>query len=73
MESDINLYKIIKHIDGAKCVKRISIDSEVEMEKVLKYLQNLMFHGFIQMVDLFCFSNRYCLTDEIHRLEIKIK
>lgn len=67
MESDINLYKIIREIDGSKCVLRISIDCELEIEKVYKYLQNLLFQDLIFMVDLFSFSNHYCLTNEIHK------
>ena len=67
MEGDINLYKIINLIDGVNCVKKISIETEIENCKVKDYLQNLLFHGLIKLVDIFSFSNRYCLTPEIHK------
>lgn len=66
LECDINLYKIINLIDGVNCVKKISLESEIENAKVKDYLKNLLFHGLIKLVDIFSFSNKYCLTAEIH-------
>lgn len=66
MEVDINLYKIISLIDGVNCVKKISIETDIENSKVKDYVQNLLFHGLIKLVDMFSFSNKYCLTQEIH-------
>ena len=66
MEGDINLYKIINLIDGVNCVKKISVETEIENFKVKEYLQNLLYHGLIKLVDIFAFSNKYCLTPEIH-------
>jgi len=67
MEGDINLYKIINLIDGVNCVKKISFQTEIEQCKVKDYLQNLSYHGLIKLVDIFSFSNRYCLTPDIHK------
>lgn len=67
LEGDINLFKIINLIDGVNCVKKISIESEIENWKVKDYLRNMLFHGLIKLVDIFSFSNKYCLTTEIHQ------
>jgi len=66
MEGDINLYKIINLIDGVNSVKKISIETEIENFKVKEYLQNLLYHGLIKLVDIFSFTNKYHLTPEIH-------
>jgi len=67
-EWDLTLRQIIPYIDGHKYVKCIAIDADVDLAVVIECLQHLLYCGYIQMIDIFQYSNTYMITPEITRL-----
>lgn len=51
------------HIDGIANVRQISKKAEVDLEMVRACLRVLKHHGFVALVDMFCYSNRYECTE----------
>lgn len=50
------------YIDGIRTTHQIAIKAEVDLEMVRACLRVLKHHGFIEMVDIFVYSNRYEFT-----------
>lgn len=62
------LQQVIPKIDGINYVKRISIESNVELAIVKNALKQLLYYQCIKMIDIFLHSNIYITTSKIHEL-----
>jgi Nitrogen permease regulator 2 len=62
-EWDITINWVSLHIDGTSNVRQISKKAEVDLEMVRACLRVLKHHGFVALVDMFCYSNRYECTE----------
>jgi hypothetical protein len=62
---DLTLTKIIPFIDGINDVRRIAIKADVSLELTKIALQHLLFYKTILMLDMFLFSNIYCVMPSI--------
>ncbi|CAG9333103.1 unnamed protein product [Blepharisma stoltei] len=65
IRSDTSLNKIVKAINGIRCVKQISEFSKVDEGHVKVCLQHLYYHGMIEISDYFQDSNIYRITPKI--------
>jgi Nitrogen permease regulator 2 len=62
-EWDISINWVSLHIDGISNARQISRKAEIDLEMVRACLRVLKHHGFIALVDMFCYSNRYECTE----------
>ena len=63
---DLTLQKLVRVIDGTRCAATIAQASRVDLPLVLQALQALHAEGWIRMVSLFTYANRYACTAKIH-------
>lgn len=56
---DLAINWVICHIDGVTTARQICKISEVDMEIVRACLRVLKHHGFVALIDMFFFTNRY--------------
>ena len=56
---DLAINWVICHIDGIRTVLQISKIAEVDLEMVRACLRVLKHHGFVALIDMFFFTNRY--------------
>ena len=58
-EWDLAINWVICHIDGVTTAREIAKIAEVDMEMVRACLRVLKHHGFVALIDMFFFTNRY--------------
>lgn len=56
---------ICPQIDGIKCVKDIAYAVQIDVDLVIRCIQNLCFYGCINLLPLFLYSNNYIPTERI--------
>lgn len=56
---DLAINWVLCHIDGVTNARQISKIAEVDMEMVRACLRVLKHHGFVALIDMFFFENRY--------------
>lgn len=56
---DLAINWVICHVDGVRNARQISKIAEVDMEMVRACLRVLKHHGFVTLIDMFFFTNRY--------------
>lgn len=56
---DLSINWVCCHIDGVATARQISKIAEVDMEMVRQCLRVLKHHGFVALIDMFFFTNRY--------------
>ncbi|CAJ1930311.1 unnamed protein product [Cylindrotheca closterium] len=61
-EWDLSISWTLLYIDGVRTTHQIATKAEVDLEMVRACLRVLKHHGFIAMVDIFVYSNRYEFT-----------
>jgi len=64
--TDPTFSKLVSQINGVFFVKQIAKENNLDLETVKLYLQNLVYHKAVVMIDIFQFSNIYTTTSEIH-------
>ena len=67
-EWDLTFRQIIPFINGHNYTKRIATEADVDLQVVEECLQHLLYHGHIQMIDIFQYSNTYMVTPKISEL-----
>ena len=67
-EWDLTIQRLEQHIDGKKFVKRIAIESGMDISIVRKALRQLLYYRVIIMIDVFQYSNYYCCTKKLIQL-----
>lgn len=65
---DLTLKRIIPHIDNVSYIKRISERAKVDIELCRKCIRQLLYYGYVAMVDIFQYCNVYVPTKEINKL-----
>lgn len=68
---DIGMKKILPFIDGSSYVKKIAFQADMDLDLVVKAIKHLLYYGFVGLVDIFQYSNRYMVTQEIMQLYTK--
>ncbi|KAL1525440.1 hypothetical protein AB1Y20_020298 [Prymnesium parvum] len=63
---DLTLQKLVNFIDGTRHAKAIARAARVDLPLVLQALQALYAEGWIRMVPVFSYENRYACTPAIH-------
>ena len=65
---DLTIQRLEQHIDGRKFVKRIAIESGMDISLVRRALRQLLYYRVIVMLDVFQYSNLYACTRRISEL-----
>lgn len=68
VEWDLALQRVLPFIDGINYVKKISVEAEVEPRLVKRCLRQLLYYRCITMIDIFQYSNMYCVTRALSTL-----
>mmetsp|Transcript_4957 Transcript_4957/g.7660 ORF Transcript_4957/g.7660 Transcript_4957/m.7660 type:complete len:472 (-) Transcript_4957:150-1565(-) len=66
---DLTLQQVIPFIDGSRYVRRIAEDAQVDVKLVIQSLRQLLYYGYIKMLDIFQFSNLYTSTPALRKLQ----
>jgi len=67
-EWDLTLRQVIPYINGHNYASRIAALSDVDLKVVQACLRHLLYHGHIELVDIFQYSNTYMVTPRITEL-----
>ena len=67
-EWDLALQQIIPSIDGVNYVRRIALQSNVQVDLVKNCMRQLLYYDCIVMIDIFQYSNIYATTPQLNRL-----
>jgi hypothetical protein len=65
---DLTLISILPFVNGINTVQKISELADVDVNLVKLALQHLIYYGTVKLIDIFQFSNVYCLTKNIGKL-----
>ena len=72
-EWDLAMLRIVPHIDGIKFVKRLALESNVELSIVKQCLRQLLYYECITMIDIFQHSNIYTTTLKLATLSCQVE
>ena len=67
---DLTSQKILEFIDGCNHIQKIATVAEVDLNIVRSAVQILLFHGVVNIIPVFLYSNMYALTPEINKLSM---
>lgn len=62
------LQQVIPNIDGVNYVRRIALQSNVQVDLVKNCMRQLLYYECIAMIDIFQYSNIYATTPQLNRL-----
>nr|CCA21887.1 conserved hypothetical protein [Albugo laibachii Nc14] len=67
-EWDLAIQQIVPFLDGVKSIRRISMEANMEIQLVKKCVAQLIFFNYVQLIDIFAFSNIYAPISGISSL-----
>ena len=67
---DLTSQKILEFIDGCNHIQKIAAVAEMDLNIVRSAVQILLFHGVVNIIPVFLYSNMYALTPEINNLSM---
>lgn len=65
---DLTIEQILPFINGFSHVKKIAIESEVDIEIVKTCIQHLILYGFLKMISIFQYCNVYVTLPKLREL-----
>ncbi len=68
---DLTADRILPYIDGFNHVQKIALVADVDLTIVRSAIQTLLFHGVIELIPIFLYSNSYSVKPEITNLLAK--
>lgn len=70
---DLTIEQILPFINGFSHVKKIAMESEVDIGTVRMCVQHLVLYGFLKMISIFQFSNVYVTLPKLQELLTNIE
>lgn len=65
---DLTADRILPYIDGFNHVQKIALVADVDLSIVRSAIQTLLFHGVVELIPIFLYSNSYSVKPEIVHL-----
>ena len=67
---DLTSQQILQFINGCNHIQKIATVADMDLNLVRSAVQTLLFHGVVDIIPVFLYSNMYALTPEINKLSI---
>ena len=64
-QSDLTVQTLLQHTNGIDTIVTVARNAHVDLEIAKKAFKELVYHGFVSLVDLFMFSNIYLSTSRL--------
>jgi len=65
---DLTAQRVLPYIDGLNHVQKIASVADVDLGLLRSTIQTLLFHGVIDLIPIFFYSNMYAIKPEINEL-----
>ena len=65
---DLTSQQILQFINGCNHIQKIATVADMDLNLVRTAVQTLLFHGVVDLIPVFLYSNMYALTPEINKL-----
>lgn len=67
---DLTSQQILQFINGCNHIQKIATVADMDLNLVRTAVQTLLFHGVVDLIPVFLYSNMYALTPEINKLSL---